>query len=266
MKVQMKKLILVTAMGLVLTACGGTDEAKEAVKNTAEKAVETTKEVAKEIVNTTTDKVAEATGVSTEMAEKAGNMAKSAVDKAGAAVTGAVNTSDSTTGIDQKAEVQKAKKITKAFGGSLKSALKKAMKEGGPINALKICNTEAMPITKRVAEEHGAILSRVSLKNRNPDNVPNAWQKKVLEDFDARFAKGESVKKMAFSEIVENDGKKQLRFMKALPTGGKCLECHGSSIDADVSAKLAELYPEDKATGYEKGQVRGAVVVLTDLD
>jgi len=168
--------------------------------------------------------------------------------------------------IDKKAAIEEAKKITKDFTSSLKAELQKAMKQGGPINALSVCNTKAIPITTEAAKKHNAWVSRVSLKNRNPANVPNDWQKKVLEDFDARAAKGEDVVKMAYAEIVDNNGKKQLRFMKAMPTGDVCLKCHGSNISPEVQAKLKELYPNDKATGYKKGQVRGAVVVLKDLN
>ncbi len=164
-----------------------------------------------------------------------------------------------------EAQVANAKKTTKAFISALKGELQKAMKAGGPVNALAVCNTKAMPITAKVAQEQGAQLSRVSLKNRNPANVPNDWQKTVLEDFDARAAKGEDVKAMAFAKIVEDNGKKQFRFMKALPTGKVCLSCHGANLKPEVSAKLAELYPEDKATGYQQGQVRGAIVITRDL-
>lgn len=245
----MNKLILISSLSVLLVACGGSDKVKEAASDVAGKAVDVTKTIAKEGA----EKVAATAGASTEMTEKAGDMAKTAVT----AATGAM---------DKKAAVQEAKKITKAFGGALKKELKTAMKAGGPINALDVCNTKATPIANDAAKEFNATISRVSLKNRNPDNVPNDWQKAVLEDFDARAAKGESVKKMGFSEIVEHDGKKQLRFMKALPTGGVCLECHGSSIEADVLAKITELYPEDNAIGYEKGQVRGAVVILKDMN
>lgn len=168
--------------------------------------------------------------------------------------------------IDKKAAVAEAKMITKAFGGALKKELKKAMKAGGPINALEICNTKALPITETVAKEKGAQISRVSLKNRNPDNVPNEWQKKALEKFNERAASGEDIAKMGFAEIVENDGKKQLRFMKALPTQKLCLTCHGSNIASKVQEKITSLYPDDKATGYKVGEVRGAVVVIKDLN
>lgn len=167
---------------------------------------------------------------------------------------------------DKKAAVSEAKEITKTFAGTLKQELQSAMKAGGPVNALNVCNTKAMTITAQVAKEKGAQVSRVSLKNRNPGNVPNDWQKTVLDDFDARAAKGEDIQKMASAMVVDNDGKKQLRFMKALPTGAICLTCHGEKLADPVQAKLNELYPDDKATGYSLGQVRGAIVVIKDYE
>jgi hypothetical protein len=50
--------------------------------------------------------------------------------------------------------------------------------------------------------------------------------------------------------------------MKAIPTGGLCLACHGETIDPAVAGKIAELYPEDKATGFREGDLRGAFVVI----
>lgn len=245
----MNKLVLVSSLAILLTACGS-DSAKDVSKDEAKEAVD---KAVVEAVKDTTEKAPEATP------EAIKEVTKDATEK----VTGAVAVV-APGAFDKKAAVLEAKTITKAFGGALKGELKKAMKAGGPINALDVCNTEASPIAIKAAKEHNALISRVSLKNRNPDNVPNDWQRAVLEDFNARAAKGESVKKMGFADVVEHNGKKRLRFMKALPTGGVCLECHGTSIEADVQAKITELYPDDKATGYEKGQVRGAVVILKD--
>ncbi len=223
----MNKLILVTSLSVLLVACGGSDKVKD---------------------------------VADSATEKATSIAKNGVEKV-------AEVASTTKGvINKKAAVEEAKQITKAFGGALKAELQAAMKAGGPINALDVCNTKATPIAQSAAKAANVSVSRVSLKNRNPDNVPNDWQKAVLEDFDARAAKGEDVKKMGFSEIVEHDGKKQLRFMKALPTGDVCTKCHGSNIDEKVQAKITELYPDDKAIGYAKGQVRGAVVILKELN
>jgi hypothetical protein len=82
-----------------------------------------------------------------------------------------------------------------------------------------------------------------------------------LNDFEARKAKGEDVMPMAHYEVVESNGEKTFRFMKAIPTGEVCLKCHGSDIDPKVKAKLQEAYPEDKATGYKLGDIRGAFTI-----
>jgi len=166
---------------------------------------------------------------------------------------------------DKDAALQEAKKITKNFAESLQKELQSAMKAGGPQNALQVCNIEAMPITAQNSIDSDAQISRVSLKNRNPDNAPNDWQKAILEDFDKRVAAGEDPQPMASATVVKLDsGKHQFRFMKAVPTGGVCLACHGQGIDSELQARLDELYPEDKATGYSAGEVRGAVVVVKE--
>ena len=165
---------------------------------------------------------------------------------------------------DKEKAVSEAKQITKTFAEALKSELVTAMKSGGPINALGVCNIEAMPITSQIASQYSANVSRVSLKNRNPNNVPNEWQRVVLEDFNVRATGGESIENMASVSVVDNNGKNQVRFMKALPTGGACLACHGQDLGSDVQAELSVLYPEDKATGYSLGEVRGAIVVVKD--
>jgi hypothetical protein len=55
--------------------------------------------------------------------------------------------------------------------------------------------------------------------------------------------------------------------MKAIPTAEKpCLACHGKEIAPKVAARLAELYPEDAATGYSAGEIRGAFTLSRPLD
>jgi len=70
---------------------------------------------------------------------------------------------------------------------------------------------------------------------------------------------------MAFAEVVEEGGKKEFRFMKAIGMPPleqmPCLKCHGENIDPKVAAKLDELYPNDKARGYKVGDIRGAFTI-----
>jgi len=166
---------------------------------------------------------------------------------------------------DTTAEVARAKTAIKQFAGALQTELKSAMKAGGPVAAIGVCNTQAMPITEEVAAEHGMYLSRVSTKSRNPANSPNEWQAAVLEGFEKKRLDGEDITQLGWIETVSVDGGKEFRFMKAIPTGAVCLRCHGTELAPEVSRILADLYPEDLATGYSEGDIRGAFVVTRKL-
>ncbi len=170
-----------------------------------------------------------------------------------------------TISINKEEEIENAKSAIKTFAGALKSELKKAIEEGGPVNAISVCNTKAMSIARKISEEQAMNLGRVSLKNRNLKNVPNEWQRKALEDFGTRQSKGEAVESMTYSDIIEQKDGKQFRFMKAIPTGEVCLFCHGDNIVPEVMTKLKELYPNDKATGFKIGDIRGAFVVTKEF-
>ena len=166
---------------------------------------------------------------------------------------------------DLKERAQNSKKVVKEFMGQLKGELQAGMKAGGPINAISVCKDKAPGIAKSLSDKYGWDIARTSLKTRNTSNAPDAWETKVLNEFEARKAKGEAVKPMAYFEAVENNGKKSFRFMKAIPTGEVCLKCHGDNIAPPIKAKLQELYPDDKATGFKLGDIRGAFTITQPM-
>ncbi len=186
---------------------------------------------------------------------------KATEQASGTANTGAAAAQATPATPDKAALVESAKTAVQAMAGQLKGELEAGMKAGGPANALGICNTKAAEITKAVSAEKGLLISRTSLKVRNPDNAPNEWQSKVLQDFEAQKAAGKDPATIAYAEIVGNE----FRFMKAIPTGAACLNCHGTDLSPAVTAKLTELYPQDKATGFKEGDLRGAFVVVKNL-
>ncbi len=90
-----------------------------------------------------------------------------------------------------------------AFAGALKAELTTAMQAGGPLNAIEVCNARAPAIAAAVSLEQGMSLSRVSLRNRNPDNAPNDWQSAVLQEFETRRAAGEDAAALSWQEVAE---------------------------------------------------------------
>lgn len=162
-----------------------------------------------------------------------------------------------------------AKTIIDAFFDELKGELVKGMQAGGPVTAIGVCKNLAPAIARKHSDDSGWDVARTSLKLRNPDNAPDAWETKVLQQFEERRADGEGPDTLAYAEIVEENGDKYYRFMKGIvmPPLEKmpCLKCHGEDIDPSTSAKLDELYPQDKARGYKAGQVRGAFTLKKKL-
>ena len=142
--------------------------------------------------------------------------------------------------------------------------LQGAMAEGGAVNAIGVCNTQAPEIAGRVSTQNQVKLSRVGTRARNPVmGVPNDWQAKALAQFDAALARGEKPADLEFSETVNTASGKEFHFAKPIVLQPMCVSCHGSpeQISPEVKAKLSELYPNDKAVGYQPGQLRGAVVL-----
>ncbi len=148
----------------------------------------------------------------------------------------------------------------KEFAGTLQGELQAAMQAGGPVNALGVCREKAPAIAADISKAKGWRVTRTSLKMRNAENAPDAWEKKVLQDFEKRKAAGEDPAKLEYAETVMGGGKQEFRYMKAImiPEGAPCLACHGGNIAPEVAAKLKVLYPDDQATGYKTGDVRGA--------
>lgn len=165
----------------------------------------------------------------------------------------------------KEAEIAVAKETIKEFSNLLKSELASSMKENGAVASLTICNTKAPRFTAYVSNLKGRQLSRVSLKNRNLHNAPNEWEKAVLEDFETRKENGEDTQSLIYAEIINENGKKQFRFMKAITTQKECLTCHGEKINKAVKKYIEELYPDDKAIGFKEGDIRGAFVVINNL-
>ncbi|MCG2575664.1 DUF3365 domain-containing protein [Dechloromonas sp. XY25] len=148
------------------------------------------------------------------------------------------------------------------------AAMQEAVAEKGVAGAIPVCKEQAPALIQTKRRETGWDIRRVSLKTRNPERAtPDLWEARQLADFNIRAANGEKIETLEKSEIVTIDGKPVLRYMKALPVGDVCLNCHGAadSFAAGLQARLAESYPHDQATGYSKGQIRGALTVKRPL-
>jgi hypothetical protein len=160
---------------------------------------------------------------------------------------------------------QEAQAAIKEFADSLKTALMSAMQEGGPIEAVAVCNLIAPTLANEMSKKHGMDIGRTSLKVRNPDNEADEWETSVLQRFETRLSAGEALQNLTFSEKVKTDAGEQWRMMKAIPTDKVCLSCHGTKIAPPVQEMLDKFYPDDMATGFKLRDIRGAFTVKKDV-
>ena len=169
---------------------------------------------------------------------------------------------------DDMAKYQdEARKVVKEFAAQLGGELKKEMEANGPGSAIKVCRDIAPAIASEASRKNGWHVSRVSSKVRNPLlGTPDAWEQKVLADFEKRMEK-ENPANMDFAEIVSEPQGKYFRYMKPIPLQDVCLKCHGTDEVRAQPAKdiLATEFPHDKATGYTLGQLRGAFTIKRPL-
>ena len=163
-------------------------------------------------------------------------------------------------GGDEETETyaNESRAVIKEFAGQLVGRLKKAMQEGGPEKAIHVCHIAAPEIASNLSDKYNWSIGRTSLKTRNPNNNPDAWEQTVLEQFEQRKQDGADITTLDYYENTQEG----FRYMKAIPTQGLCLTCHGETITDPIQKKLAELYPEDKATGFKTGDIRGAFTII----
>ncbi len=97
----------------------------------------------------------------------------------------------------------------------------------------------------------GLRLRRVGVRVRNhKTNMPTDAERAVMM----------KLTREAPTTVATLNGKR--KFLRAIYVGSPlCLNCHGTDIKPRVKEKLDELYPEDEATGFSLGDLRGAFVV-----
>ena len=158
---------------------------------------------------------------------------------------------------------QTAGGLVHTLGGELKGA----MTSGGPVAAIGVCKERAPRIAAEAAQRTGMQIKRVSLKNRNPKGVPDAWETEALAGLEQRLAAGEKPETLDMHGIVNTPEGKVFRYAKALVMQPACLNCHGpaDNLSPEVKAKLAAEYPDDKATGYTAGMIRGVLSIKKAL-
>ena len=147
---------------------------------------------------------------------------------------------------------------------TLGATLKNSIQKDGPVDAIKVCKTEAQAIASRISAN--AIvpveIKRTTYRFRNPQNAPDSFEKIALDHFNEFAENGQELPLYYIQKIKLGDDV-SYNYFKPLKIQSVCLACHGdpATTESSLRATIAENYPEDKATGYKLGDFRGLVRV-----
>lgn len=151
--------------------------------------------------------------------------------------------------------ITKGKEVTQASFKELSGQLSTQMKEGGLAQAIPFCNVQALPITHLLEEKFNVTIKRTSDKLRNSKNEPTNRELEIILEYKSSLA---NKKKLA--PIVELDNNNKKHFYAPITLKADCLVCHGKlheNVNAKTDSIIKSFYPNDKATGYVEGDVRG---------
>lgn len=153
------------------------------------------------------------------------------------------------------------KVLIQQFSLDLKTTLQSAIKEGGLKNAISVCSEKAPGIADKYTQ-NGWHIKRTSLRVRNSDNTPTNDERDILLQFQVKKDEGIPISDLEFYEAVNTEKGARHRMIKAIPAQALCLACHGENISEELKSELSTRYPNDQATGFKEGDIRGAFSLI----
>ncbi|RLD35392.1 MAG: hypothetical protein DRI88_11020 [Bacteroidetes bacterium] len=155
----------------------------------------------------------------------------------------------------RNALIVRGKDIARKTTSALQKHLKKAIKEEGLEYAVNFCYTKAMELTDSVSEAESVTVRRLAKKYRNPVNETDPEESELFKSYILEWLGGRPL-----SPKIIPDKEGHPVFYDPMYVGTVCLNCHGEpgkNITPELMKTISELYPEDKATNFKKGQPRG---------
>lgn len=141
---------------------------------------------------------------------------------------------------------QASRSARQALGAQLLTTLQGAIAENGHVGAVDVCHDQAPGIAAAVSAELGVRVGRTSQRQRNPANAPPAWAAAAVQG--------------GVTQVVWWQGPAgEWGELTPILTAAPCTSCHGTpeALAPGVAEAIASRYPDDQATGFEEGSLRG---------
>ena len=145
--------------------------------------------------------------------------------------------------------------IFKDYQQEVIGLLKAALTGGGTVAAIEVCKGVSTNLDARFEGLPGVKVRRVTEQARNSRHTPDEFERSVFTEW------REQMKVGGHPSAIARETGDGLRVMQPIMLQSRlCLRCHGTKndISKEVQEKLRQQYPDDKATGYKMGELRGA--------
>ncbi len=152
--------------------------------------------------------------------------------------------------------LEQGRMIRKASFEALSSEVKAAMESGGVEKAVSYCNIQANPLVDSLSRVYDAEVSRTSFHFRNPENRPTQREEPLLVAYKQDLLAGKDLK----DTVIYYDDGVTAYYSPIVIESPLCLTCHGqpgSTLSTGNAEFIRTLYPEDRATGFQMGDLRG---------
>ncbi len=147
----------------------------------------------------------------------------------------------------QDTELARGAELLSPFKRDLQEALRLGLTEG-PVQAISACRIQAPEIANVLAKD-GISLGRSSHRLRNPANSGPEWVAAILED----YLEDSADRAPRIVPLPNN----RFGYVEPILLQPLCLTCHGEVLNSEVASRIHELYPEDRAVGFNVGELRG---------
>lgn len=148
--------------------------------------------------------------------------------------------------------------VSTALIQKLSGELKAQMSQNGILAALGFCNASAQTLTAEISNTTNYRVKRVTLLDRNPQNLANSEESAILNAWQKKL--NESQVLPAYE--IHSKGNMDHYYRPLVINNEACLKCHGNiNPQSELGKAIKTAYPNDRATGYKMGDLRGMIVV-----
>ena len=137
---------------------------------------------------------------------------------------------------------------------TLRNSLLHTISSHGIDSAIKFCNENAYELTTTYADS--VTIRRTAMRYRNPENKPDSLEQFVLGEVNSKIKSGT----LSDLKVVRRTNSGEIHFFKPILLQPMCLNCHGkpgTEIQPSTLARIQDLYPDDRATNFSQGDLRG---------